>query len=60
MDKILDASDIKKIHELIYSNDNKKRIAEDHERYMVYNGKLKEAIKKPFKKNTSDQKPLAR
>lgn len=50
MDKILDASDIKKIHELIYSNDNKKRIAEDHERYMVYNGKLKEAIKKAIQK----------
>lgn len=40
----------KEIIEFIYSTENTKRIGSDYERYLIYNGKLKEIIKKAIQK----------
>lgn len=42
----LSAEKIKEMMDLVYSTENQKRIRNDEEKYMVYNGQLREAIER--------------
>lgn len=60
----LTADQIEEILSFVYSTENEKRIAEDYERYMVYQGRLREtieeAIKREFIKKSTVQSMITR